>query len=198
MMVEPTTDNYVSVLQKLLPRGAAWPKTPGATLTKLLRGLVGVFVAVHIRLIELLIELDPRDTTEMLTDWEALAGLPDSCCAADVTDEERRQAVIAKLTTLRRPTIQYYMDLAVALGEPDVTITEFTPLTCESHCESPVVDTTWRFVWQVNIPNRVDVRSYFRAGSRCGGRVDEYDKGRLECQLKRLKPAYTYVKFNYL
>jgi uncharacterized protein YmfQ (DUF2313 family) len=196
-MIEPTKSNYLVALQRLLPRGAAWPRSEDATLTKLLRGLVGVYVAVHIRLDQLLKELDPRDTSDLLPEWEGFAGLPDSCCTGSETIAERRQAIVTKLTNKGNPMVQYYLDLAASLGEAGVTITEFTPSTCEMACDGPLIETPWRFVWQVNIPNRPNVRTAFRVGSRCGQRVDVYAKGRLECQLKRQKPAYTYVQFNY-
>lgn len=146
----------------------------------------------------LLLEADPRSTDQMLADFERVYGLPDDCCMTTVDASSRRVNLLAKVAQVGGLSKPYFLGLAAALGEVGVTITSYKPSSCETTCESILVDESFRILWQVNIPNRITPRKAFRAGSRCGARVDAYTKGRLECLLMRLKPAHTYVKFNYL
>ncbi|MFZ6687497.1 YmfQ family protein [Undibacterium sp. SXout11W] len=146
----------------------------------------------------LLLEADPRTTDLLLSDFERVYGLPDDCCGTSNDEASRRKNLIAKIAEVGGLSKSYFIGLATALGETNVTIRTYKPSHCEISCESILVDESFRVLWEVNIPNRVMPRKPFRAGSRCGSRVDTYTKGRLECLLMRLKPAHTYVKFNYL
>ncbi len=189
--------DYLGAMQALLPRGKVWPRDPDATQTKLLLGLVQSYARSDARARQLLVDAFPITAVELLTEWEASLGLPDSCAGSPGTIAERQELVLAKLQEPGGMSKVYFLNLAAALGYLDTTITEFSPAACEMSCEAPVVDDSWRLVWTVNLPHEGINHTFFLSDARCDGRIDSYAFGALECQFMRLKPAHTYVIFTY-
>lgn len=190
------TDQYTAQLQALLPRGRAWPRQPGAVLTRLLAGLAGALARTHNRALDLLDEADPRTTVELLADWERVAGLPDSCLPATGTVQERRDALVARLTARGGQSRRFFIDLAAALGFT-VTITEFRPFRAGAAAAGDALTNgDWVFTWRVEAP-ATTVRE-FRAGSSAAGEpLRIWGNALLECALGRVKPAHTIVLFGY-
>lgn len=195
--------DYVHQLKALLPRGALWESLVADPIfSALLESEAVEFERIDNRATQLIEEIDPRSTIELLPDWEAFAGLPDSCSAAfATTQQERRQALVAKLTYTGGQSRQYFTDLAVSLGY-SIDITEYRPFVCGiSQCG---IDQLWegghtvRFHWTVTVNGpRV---TYFRCGeSECGiDHLMKYVEAEdLECWFQKLKPAQTVLHFNY-
>ncbi|EEY9727400.1 DUF2313 domain-containing protein, partial [Escherichia coli] len=65
-------DDYTKLLYGLMPPGPAWSDTDGV-----LDGLAPSLVRVHQRADELVIEIDPGQSTELIERYEELYGLPD-------------------------------------------------------------------------------------------------------------------------
>ena len=191
-----TADAYTAQLQQLLPTGPAWSRDPAGTLTAVLAALAAEFARVDGRVDNLLAEIDPRSTYELLEDWERVLGLPDGCTPVSGTLSERRAALIQKLTSLGGQTPAFYVALAAALGF-EVVIHEFDP---DVDDYSPGLDITggkWRLVWRVEVLTQTDF-TVFRAGvSAAGDRLVEGGALDLECVIRRAKPAQTLVLFSY-
>lgn len=185
---------YLSLLQALLPPGAAWQREETAELGKVLLALADEFARVDKRCDDLVAEADPRLTYELLTDWEKVAGLPDPCTGQPDMLEDRRSALLTKLTNVGGQSRQFFIDLAASLGFA-VTITEFDPFTCESPCTDPSNGEDWRFVWRVNAPETTIVES--TCVSPCTEPLRDWGNELLECAISRLKPAHTNVLFGY-
>lgn len=186
---------YLSLYQGLLPVGGAWPREPQATLTKVLSAEADELTRIHNRAVDLLDEADPRDTTEMIGDWERVTALPDKCSAAYVTTlQERRAAVVARLTARGGQSRAFYIALAAALGYT-VAITEFRPFTCETPCANAIYDEAWRFTWRVDAPE-VTIRE-FSCASPSDEPLRKWGNELLECAIRRVKPAHTNVLFGY-
>ncbi len=187
---------YTAQLQQLLPTGAAWTRDPAATLTAVLAALAAEFARVDARVDDLLTEIDPRSTYELLTDWERVLGLPDGCAPVLGTLAERRAGLIQKLAGLGGQTPAFFVALAAALGF-DVVIHEFDS---DVDDYSPGLDISggkWRLVWRVEVLDQTDF-TVFRAGvSAAGDRLTEGGALDLECVIKRAKPAHTLVLFTY-
>lgn len=197
-MLPLTKQAVLSILQKFLPEGAAWPRALDSVLAKVLTAFAFLFSLLDLRLRDLLAELNPATANEMLADWEDFTGACDVCCTVPGTVADRRNRVVAKLNEQGNLSKAYFLGLASALGYSDTAISECGPSTCVSDCEAPVTDDEhWRFVWKVNLPHQGANHSFFRADSRVDERVDSYAFGALECQFTRLKPAHTYVNFTY-
>lgn len=67
-------DDYTRLLYHLLPPGPAWEGD-----NPLLNGLAPSLAAVHQRGDDLMREIDPAQTVELIGRYETLCGLPDSC-----------------------------------------------------------------------------------------------------------------------
>lgn len=189
---------YLTFLQSLLPPGQAWTRDRVAALTTLLDVFAGELARIDARTVDVLNESDPRTTLEMLTDWERVAGLPDLCAGLAETLQERRQAVVHKITGLGGQSKAYYTSIAESLGYA-IEIDEFKPFICGlSHCGDILSGGhAVRYNWRVRVlePRAV----YFRAGvSACGEKLLTIRRAEdLECILTRLKPSHTNLIFAY-
>lgn len=195
-----TKSAILNVLQKFLPMGTAWPRALDSVLARLLAAFATPMALLDLRLQELLNELNPETSTELLAEWEAFVGSNDACCAASttvITLDGRRRRVVSRLTEEGTLSKAYFLRVALDLGYSDTTITEFKPTHCEMHCESPVRSVLWRFAWEVNLPHSADNYTALRADGRADERIDSYAMGELECRFMSLKPAHTYVIFTY-
>ncbi len=190
-----TESDYLTQLQALLPHGPAWPREPDANLTRLLNAWADELARVDGRSSALIEELDPRTVSELLADWERIAGLPDACVASEQTTAQRRTSLHARITTLGGQSRAYFITLAERLGYT-VTITEFDPHTVSDDVEQPIHGQAWAFAWQVNAPqNTVGTLS---VTDSVADPLAWWGNEVLECVISRLKPAHTNVLFAYL
>ena len=212
--VRRTGDDYIDALAALLPVGPAWPREVDSTLMDLIGGLSQIWGYADSRAADLLeTESDPRETVELLPDWERAWGLPDPCVKAPQGIEARRAALIIKMTMLGGQSREFFIAVAEALGYT-ITITEYLPYICgisfvgdsrgEFNPDSPN-DWMWqlgppeiRFYWTVHVTGlRL---TYFHTGSSETG-VDRLltigTAEDLECILNRWKPAHTEIVFDY-
>lgn len=189
-----TKDDYLRQLQALLPPGPAWPRDLQSLLSEILDAFAEEYSLVDQRIEDLLDEADPRTTLELLSDWERVAGLPDTCTGPLSSVAARRDALVARLTQLGGQSRQYFIDLAAALGYT-ITITEFRPYTVGSQVNDPLCSEEWRFVWQVNAAQ--DTVRKFRVTSGVDEALASWGNTLLECAISRLKPAHTIVQFAY-
>jgi len=187
-------ENYLQQLQALLPTGLAWAKSSSTTLAKLLTAFAEEFKRVDYRADDLLNEVDPRTTNELLAEWEYLAGLPDLCTGIPATIALRRELLVSKLTNTGGQSKQFYIDLAAKLGFT-ITITEFKRYRVNSRVNDPLNGEDWAFVWRVNSAQNT-VRT-FNVKSRVNEPLASWGNTALECAITRLKPAHTHVQFAY-
>lgn len=189
-----TTDDYLKQLQALLPQGPAWSREPDAVLTKLLTAFAEEFARVDGRIDGLLNEADPRTTSELLEDWERVAGLPDLCTGIPETIAQRRELLVAKLTNTGGQSRQFFIDLAAKLGY-DITITEFKRFRVTSRVNEQLTNADWSYAWRVNAQQ--DTVRTFRVNGRVSEPLATWGNQPLECMITRLKPAHTHVQFAY-
>lgn len=194
-----TAAAYLTQLQALLPPGAAWPRSPGATLTKLLAALAEEFARVEGRADDVINESDPRSALELLADWERVCGLPDACSAElGTTLQERRAAVVAKLTGMGGTSKAYFLALAEAMGYA-IEIDEFRPFVAgHGRCGDLLNGGhAVRHQWRVRVTG--PRFTPFRAGaSQCGDLLGKIVRAEdLECKFRRLKPAHTNLIVSY-
>lgn len=188
------TQQYLSLLKSLLPRGVAWVDTANNKLGQLLLALAEELARVDARESDLLEEADPRSTYEMLSEWEAAFGLPDPCVGGDLTLEQRLDSLYSKVTNTGGQSIQFFIDLAASMGY-QVTITEFSAYTVADPVNVPIYGIDWRFAWQVNAAE--ESVTYFRVNSGVNEGLASWGNERLECAFSRLKPAHTTLIFAY-
>jgi uncharacterized protein YmfQ (DUF2313 family) len=192
-----TPAQYARQLKALLPRGIAWNLERDSYLSRVMLALAEELARVHTRTVDLVRELDPRTTLELLADWERMLGLPDVCAPAEQTVQERRDAAVAKYTRLGGQSPQFFIDLAAAIGY-EVTITEFYPFRAdESHAGDALTnDAEWAHTWRVN--GRETTFRRFTAGlSAAGEAVRDWGNEELECVISLRRPAHTVLLFGY-
>jgi uncharacterized protein YmfQ (DUF2313 family) len=187
---------YRDQLVALQPPGTALPTEPGATWTELLGALADELARVDARVGVLVAESDPRTTYELLDGWERATGLPDTCASSEAGMEERRFALLQRLTTPGGANASYFIALAEAMGYPAATVTEFPPFTCTSDCDDSLNPApTWPHAWQLNLPaQRI---TDMTCGSACDASLRAWGDTALECVVARAKPAQTTVIFTY-
>lgn len=168
---------YQEALRALLPPGDALNDEGHGQLTNLLDGLAYEFSRVDARGADLIEEADPRTTTELLEDWERLTGLPDACTPAEQTLDQRRGAVVARLTSQSTPTRAFIIQQAATLGYT-VTIEERHARRYRDPVGGRYGNDAWQFVWAVHITGAAAAPE-------------------LECIMRRYAPAHTIVHFIY-
>ena len=131
-LFDVVTDDYKFSILQFLPQGLAWNPTPGGLMDKLFCALSFEPSRVERRGLDLLEEYDPRTTQELLEDWERVLDLPGDCDPPGTqTDDERRAAVLAKLTQQAFSSVPFFLDLASDLGYPSAQIIhEHDPFEC--------------------------------------------------------------------
>lgn len=189
-------ENYLRLLQNLLPQGWAWPREPETNMENLLTAKAEELNRVGVRVEDQLTEAYPLTTSELLTDWERMTGLPEQCEGLAETVALRREAVVQKLSSIGGQSPGFYIGVAEQLGY-EITITEFQPFRAgQSRAGDPVYDEEWAYAWQVNAPE--ETISYFAAGQGAAGEpLATWGNETLECVISRLKPAHTIVIFAY-
>lgn len=191
---------YAQQLATLMPRGKLWDSlsSVGSFFSALLDGLSKEFARVDSRADQLRLEASPHTSTELLPDWEAFAGLPE-CGATQLTLQERRAAVVEKITYNGDTSIAGIQALASKLGYV-IDIIEYKAFVCglSPLGITPLNSVEFRFIWRVKVPEaRVTT---FKCGQSQLGvdpllnirRADD-----LECILKMIKPSHTKLFFDY-
>lgn len=190
-----TPVQYKHQLGRLLPKGKAWEIEPDGELDRLLDGFAVELSRIGIRAEDLLDELDPRTTYEMLEDWERLLDLPDDCTSESASIEERRQQIVAKLVMRGNQSIQFYKDLAAALGYI-IEIEEYEPFRVGDRAGDRCYGIEWVHAWAV-ISSLGSIRVFRASQSYAGERLREFGNDVLECIINRAKPSHSVVIFKY-
>ena len=127
--VTRTGEDYAVAMQGLLPSGQAWPRAWDEMLMLVVRGLTRIWGDFEIRASKLLeMESDPRQTIELLPDWERNWGLPDPCYDAPQSIYERQRALVMRMTIEGAQSREFFIEVAAQIGYT-ITITEYRPFT---------------------------------------------------------------------
>ncbi len=184
-----TEQDYVQQLLALRPYGPAWPETDA-----LLESAAVEFAADHNRAADLIEQADPRTTTDLFTDWERVAGLPDTCITDEQTLAQRRATLLARLTTIGGQSAQYFIGLAAQLGYT-ITINDFDLYDVTDDVSASIYGEPWQYAFQVNATlNTVFV---FAVNDSVDDPLAAWSNVALECTINRYKPAHTIALFSY-
>jgi uncharacterized protein YmfQ (DUF2313 family) len=143
---------------------------------------------------QLLKEMFPDQSHELLPDWERVCGLTPS---ADDPLQLRRDRVIKKLRELGGLSRAYFINLAASWGYT-ISIEELRPFMAGWNRAGDtlyVYESIW--IWRVKVSGQP--LYYFRAGQSVAGERLLWWQAQtvLENILNELKPAHTYVIFDY-
>ena len=190
--------DYLRLLQSLLPKGRAWTREAGSVLSQLLDGKAQIFASIEDRADQLLVERDTRTVSELLTEYEFEYDSPGDCLEIVTTVEERKSLVYQKVIALGGLNPAYIIELAAALGYT-IVITEHAPFWCGmGGCGDPIGDGEALFTWTVSTSFSGET-TYFRSGSgRSGDRlVGVTGSDLLQCFIDTVTPAHTKVFFDF-
>lgn len=194
MATSDLVESFKRSFRRFFPSGRAWD---GDDFKKIVDTYAFEFCRVQERFNTFLKELDPRQTSELLTDWEIMLGLPDDCSTPGATVEERRNQVVQKLTNTGGSSFEYFEGIAENLGF-DVTVSDFTPFFAGQAKVGDKLhnDPVWTYWFQVTAPS--DITTTFKAGvGKAGDKLVEVGNETLECTFDKLKPAHTNVLFAF-
>lgn len=196
MTIGQDADSYLQQLINLTPTGDAFPSDDQTNWVALLSAIAQTCARIDTNAVLLMNEAFPDTTTQLLPNWERVAGIPDDCSALGDTYEIRRLNLIAKLTSRGGQSKDYFIGVAAQLGYT-VTIFEYRPFRVGiSAVGDPLCDARWWFVWRVD--SALNTIIWFRAGrSAAGEPLAIWGNERLECVLKKYAPAHTIVQFGY-
>ena len=183
MGLTDTEAGYFQQLRQLLPPGPAFDLEQQPDLEQLLAALAPELARVDGNSEALLLELNPATATVLLPVWEGYLGLPDVCVVpGSQTLEERRAAVIDKLTATGAPQLAYYRRLGRQSGIP-LDIEEFRPARVgPTNAGDFLYGDAWPWCWIAAAP----LEAYGTP-----------EAAALNCRLQRDAPEYTDVVLSY-
>ena len=178
-----TEASYLQQLQQLLPQGPAFDLELQTDVAQTMAALAPELARADGNGAALLLELNPATATVLLPVWEGYLGLPDGCLVpGSQTLEERRAAVIDKLTATGAPQLGYYRKLGLQSGIP-IQIDEFRPARVGSTSVGDFLyGAAWPWSWIASAP----VEAY---GTEAAATLD--------CRLQRDAPEYTDVVLGF-
>jgi len=192
-----TPADYLSQLQALLPQGPAWARDPDVVLTRLLSALSEEFARIDARAGQVIDEADPRNTTELLVDWERVAGLSalSPLDGSLLSTDQRRANLVSRITERGGQSPAYFIAMAARMGFV-ITITEFKEWTAGDSVDAPFYGFDWNFAWRANVPV-VNAKEW-----SVDSTVDDpfaiwFEGLLLERALLDDKPAHTILLINY-
>lgn len=183
MGLTDTEAGYLQQLSQLLPPGPAFDLEQQPDLEQLLAALAPELARVDGNSEALLLELNPATATVLLPVWEGYLGLPDVCVVpGSQTLEERRAAVIDKLTATGAPQLGYYRRLGRQSGIP-LDIEEFRPARVGlANAGDFLYGGAWPWCWIAAAP----LEAY-----------DTPEAATLNCRLQQNAPEYTDVVLGF-
>jgi len=190
--------DFQAAMQKLLPRGRAWPRTPTALLTAFAGAIGDAFFALRQVTVQFLdVESDPSQALALLPDWETDFGLPDSCSPPNPTLQQRHNSLLLKIAASPGgQSAAYYIGVAAQFGYV-ITITTWR-VSClgQMHLGDPMCAAPWRFAWRVNVPS-ISVEYFSLGVSALGEPFWTTSDTELECRLAKIQPAYGVLWFSF-
>jgi uncharacterized protein YmfQ (DUF2313 family) len=187
---------YRDQLLALAPPGKALPTELESVFALLLLAMADEQARVDGRADDVLIELDPRTATELLSDWERVCGLPGQCSRASETIQERRESAHLVITAQGGQSPAYFEEAAATLGVA-ATVEEFRPFRAgQSSAGEPLTNEPWTHAWLMRGPEEI-VKPFVAGGSSAGDPLAKWGNEALECHISRLAPAHTIVTFAY-
>lgn len=173
-------DRYTEQLIQLQPPGIGLPTDEDSHWVKILAGTAQEYERIHGRIDDLANEVQLLSGTELLSEWEAVLGLPDPCAPPPTDPDLRRQRIRAKLAETGGQSAAYFIGIANALGIT-VDITQWQPFEIGiSGMGDPVGGGEQTLVWQMNFL----------------GTPDAERVALIKCIVSRAAPAHTLVLFS--
>lgn len=208
MSLSATLRKYKDLLANLLPKGLLWDLKEQPNFKALLDSFAQEFCRVDKRAQDLIVESDPRTTTEadLLTDWQRVLALPDECTPETQTLEEKQAQITQKYTNVGGLSKNFFEALILDLGFA-ITISNPRPFLAGSKAGDRLTnyfnrifvagslagtqlrEVGWRFYFEADMP--IAESAIFVAGSLAGEPLRFFENEIVQCTLQKNKPAHT-------
>ena len=201
MVQAVTRDAYRDQIHALLPAGRAWPEEADTTLDDLVQAIAVAFAEIDLNDANLLDEIRPSTTFDLLPEWERVAGLPDSCSVLGSTAAVRRASLLEKLVTKPSLHPSEFERIGRTFGV-DITVSDLDQSRAETWAaaQMPAVDVTngkWRFIWFITIPTSADVQRLNTLSDVDTAFLSVQRNTEMECRLQKANPAHTTLVIEY-
>jgi uncharacterized protein YmfQ (DUF2313 family) len=184
---------WSNAIMMQMPQGDIWSRDQSGPLYKYVAGYAPRLQRAERSADQLLLEMRPNSTQQLLEYWEEYLGLPE-CVLSDQTFETRRRAVIEKY--YRKGGLQSWAieELATTLGYT-VEVNEIFPHHCLRGCTYPLYEERYRHVIQVIVKNISN--NYASCLDDCLTPLVSESAALLNCTLNKFKLAGKYYEFIY-
>lgn len=168
----------------------------GSNLRKVLIGLAQEWTRFRNKANEVYEQYDPTNTTDLISEWESVVGIPDECFDNTGTIEERRTNVLLKLAGINATTEKQFENIANILGvTADIssgvdlaTLPLTLPFILIDEAEAP-------FTIVVTLDSSLETEGLpLTLPFTLSEGVQEI----LECVFNKIKPANTQVIFRFV
>ena len=157
MVQSVNRDAYRDQIHALLPSGRAWPEESDTTLDALVRAMASQVAEVDRSASNLLTDILPNTTFNLLPDWERVAGLPDICSVLGSSITIRRASLLEKLVTKPNLNVTEFERIGETFGTT-ITVEELDQTRADAIVGLDTSGGKWRFVWWIGIPLSADLR----------------------------------------
>lgn len=172
------------------PPGSALSRETGSWYVRLMHALAEEFARADAFVESLADELDPTTTSELLPEWEAMAGLPDPCAGQLPTIEARRGAVVARLSARARLDKLALMEAAETYGFTIDDVIEYDAFVAgTSEVGEELADQESQFVVDIETPT-AQIFEAEVGGFAVGDPLGFIGDLALACLLERVKAAH--------
>lgn len=182
-----TLEDFTKLLLSLLPPSKAgfWTRSINSNLYKHAKGCSQEFARIDLRIEDLLHEGLVTEVSELLEEWEKDFGLPENGYKLADTTEGRLRELHAKFLEYGRQDVNYYSDIAAALGYT-IEIEEFSPAFVGLMAAGDAVGCQENiFYWKVVIDLSCITSSKL------------VNISKLIYRIRKVKPAHTMVLFDF-
>lgn len=165
---------------------------PGSTLLRLLDGFSAELARVDARAADLIEEMDPRTTDELLEAWLALYGVPDECSPLNPNPDDERTQLLQKVTVQLSQNPAFYVALAAAIGYAGAEVAEHPEFKADQGSAGDAIHAPgWAHAFSVRT---ADAAAYLRAGeSAAGDMLGFYAAEFLKCLVLDARPAHSFA-----
>lgn len=198
-------ENKTKILASYISDGKAIEakNVPSKNTYKFLDAIAKNFVLFEDDIKNVIKEMDPSTTEDLISRWEQEYGLPDVCMPIATTLEQRRTNILTKIGMNGIQTIPEYIELFEKFGFP-IEIYPYSylyvyPFDVEGY---PIILSDWmynRFTIVVRLPREFNEEVYdFSINGYPIILLDELNQTFIECLIKRLVPSNVNVVFEYV
>jgi uncharacterized protein YmfQ (DUF2313 family) len=175
--------DFLAALQKLMPRGRAWPRDLSSTQAQVLAGLAPIYAALLARDNNLLVDSFPATAVELLPEWESTLGLPSPAAGPSPTTLARQTLVVARFVGAGGQGVPDYVNYAALLGYT-VTVKGLGPFRAgQSRSGQQLGTVDQMFGWTITTPGATSTP------------FGSYGTAVLQYELQRIAPPYTVLNF---